>query len=208
MKFLLTSVYVNVAHELPKLLTEQPENVTVAFIATAADVYEDKWFVEVDRNKLVEQGFKIREIDLKSKNIEELEKELAGCDVIFVAGGNTFYLLQQVMKSGFDTVMRKLVDTNVVYVGSSAGSIIVTPTIAIAGVEPGDENIPGLTVLTGLGLVDFEVSPHTPEVVSHESNQKYRAASPYPLYEIDNQSAVCVENSQVKIVGTGKWNKL
>lgn len=37
MKFLLTSIYANVADELPKLLRDKPENVAVAFIATAAD---------------------------------------------------------------------------------------------------------------------------------------------------------------------------
>jgi dipeptidase E len=205
MKFLLTSAYSNVADELPKLLNEKPEEVTVAFIATAADVYEDKWFVEVDRNKLIGQGFKIRDVSLASKGREELEKEIEGCGVIFVAGGNTFYLLQQVRKSGFDEILKKVVATNVVYVGSSAGSIVVTPTIAIAGMEPGDENIPGLTDLTGLGFVDFEISPHTPEIVSHMSNQKYRAASSVPLYQIDNHSAVCVENDEVKVVGDGKW---
>ncbi len=207
MKFFLTSVYANVADELPKLLTEIPENVTVAFIASAADVYENKWFVDADRNTLIVQGFKIKEISLSS-NAEALEKEIIGCSVLFVAGGNTFYLLQQVRESGFDKVIKKLVDTSVVYVGSSAGSLLVTPTIAIAGVEPGDENIPGLTDLTALGLVDFEISPHTPEVMSRESNQKYRETSINSLYEIDNQSAVCVENDQVTIVGTGKWAKL
>lgn len=208
MKLLLTSVFANVADELPKLLAEKPEDVTVAFVATAADIYENKWFVDADRNKLIAQGFKIKEVSLASKTAEELEPEIASCKVIFVAGGNTFYLLQQVRESGFDEVIRKLANTDVVYVGSSAGSIIVTPTIAIAGVEPGDENIPGLIDLTSLGLVDFEISPHTPEAVSHEGNQKYRATSSAPLYEIDDQSAVCVENDQIRVVGGGKWAKL
>lgn len=209
MKFLLTSSYSNVAGELPKLLTEKPEDTTVAFIATAANVYEDKWFVEVDRNKLIEQGFKIKEIDLKSYSTEGLlEREVADCGVLFVSGGNTFYLLEQVRKSGFGEVLKRLGDTDVVYVGSSAGSIIVTPTIAIAGVEPGDENISGLTDLTGIHLLDFEVSPHSPEMVSHESNQKYRESSFFPLYEIDNRSAVCVVNGQVTVVGEGAWAML
>jgi dipeptidase E len=208
MKFLLTSVYTNVADELLKLLNDNPETITVAFIATAADVYEDKWFVESDRSKLISQGFKIREVSLVSKNVEELEKDISDCKVIFVSGGNTFYLLQKVRESGFDKVIKKLVPTDIIYVGSSAGSILVTPTIAIAGVEPGDENIPGLTDLTSMGLVDFEISPHTPETVSHESNQKYKATSISSLYEIDNQTAVCVEGDMVKVVGEGKWSKL
>jgi len=159
MKFLLTSIYANVADELPKLIGDKPENVIVAFIATAADVYEDTSFVDVDRNKLKEQGFKIREVSLTNRHFEGLKKEIADCDVIFIAGGNVFYLLQEVKKSGFDTILNKL-GPQVVYVGSSAGSVLVGPDIGLVDTLDDPSEAPELKNYTGLNLVNFVVLPH------------------------------------------------
>ncbi len=160
MKLLLTSIYVNVADELLKLIKDKPENITVAFIPTASDPYEDKWFVEVDKNKLKEQGFRIREIDLKSKNYDELKEDIKDCGVIFVGGGNVFYLLQEARKSGFDKVMESLINTETVYVGSSAGSVLLAPNIEVVDVFDDPKEAPELSDYTGLGLVDFLVLPH------------------------------------------------
>ncbi|MEK7520110.1 MAG: Type 1 glutamine amidotransferase-like domain-containing protein [Patescibacteria group bacterium] len=159
MKFLLTSIYANVADELPKLISDKPESVTVAFIATAADVYEDKSFVDIDRNKLKEQGFQIKEVNLKSANSADLEKEMADCGVIFVAGGNIFYLLQEVRKSGFDTILSKL-GLEVIYVGSSAGSVLVGPDVGLVDTLDNPLEAPELKDYTGLNLIDFVVLPH------------------------------------------------
>jgi len=159
MKFLLTSIYANVADELPKLLLDKPENITVAFIATAADIYEDKSFVDVDRNKLKEQGFKIKEVSLISKKSDDLQKELEDCKVIFVAGGNTFYLLQEVRKSSFEKVLKTL-SQDVVYVGSSAGSVLVGPDIGLVDTFDDPSEAPELKDYNGLSFIDFVILPH------------------------------------------------
>ncbi len=160
MKILLTSVYANIADKLLELIDDKPENITVAFIATAADVYLFKWFVDADRNKLIEQGFKIKEISLQSKNSEALEKEMSDCSVIFVAGGNVFYLLQEVRKSDFDKVIEKMRDKDIVYVGSSAGSVLAGPDIELASALDDPSKAPELEDYRGLNLVDFVVLPH------------------------------------------------
>lgn len=160
MKLLLASTFANVADKLLELVADKPENITVAFIATAADVYENKSFVDLDRNKLKEMGFKIKEISLQSKNADELKREVSGCGVIFVAGGNTFYLLQEVRKSGFDTVITDLVDTDTVYVGSSAGSVLVAPDIGLVSTFDDPADAPELKDYKGLDLVDYVVLPH------------------------------------------------
>ena len=159
MRLLLTSIYANVAGELLKIINDKPENITVAFVATAADVYEDKSFVDVDRGKLKEQGFKVKEISLTDKNLSELEKETADCKVLFVAGGNTFYLLQETRKSGFDTILEKS-KSEIIYVGSSAGSVLIGPDIQFVDTLDDPKQAPELGNYTGLHLVDFVVLPH------------------------------------------------
>lgn len=160
MKFLLTSMYSNVSDKLLELIKEKPENITVAFIPTAADVYEDKWFVDLDRNKLLEQGFKIKDINLTSKNSKELEEEMSDCSVIFVGGGNVFYLLQEVRKSGLDKVITNLLKKEIIYVGSSAGSLLVGPDIEVVSTLDDILKAPELKNYKGLNLVGFIVLPH------------------------------------------------
>lgn len=106
-----------------------------------------------------EQGFTIKELSLKSTNPTDLEKEIAGCGVIFVAGGNVFYLLQEVRKSGFYAVLSKL-SPETVYVGSSAGSVLVGPDIGLVDTLNNPAEAFDLKDYSGLNLVDFVVLPH------------------------------------------------
>src|SRR5260221_11768875 len=76
------------------------EKLRVGFIPNAGDPYEDKGFVNIDRDALVKRGCTVVDIDLKKIRGMQLEKELSTVDVVFVAGGNTFYLLHWVRKSG------------------------------------------------------------------------------------------------------------
>ncbi len=170
MKFLLTSIYANVAEQLPSLLTKKSEDTDVAFIATAADVYEDKSFVEIDREKLVSQGFKVKEIKLET--FEQIKTDLDGCDVIFVAGGNTFYLLQETRKSGFDSLLKDLLSTDKIYVGSSAGSVLVGPDIGLIDTLDDPIEAPELKNYLGLSLIDFVVLPHYGKQKYEEKYQK------------------------------------
>jgi len=94
------------------------------------------------------------------------------------------------------------------FVGVSAGSILATPTIGISTVEPADPNNVNLTDLTALNMVDFEVSPHTNDEVSIEGVKAYAKTAKNPVYAIDDNSAVLVENGNVSVVGEGKWEIL
>jgi dipeptidase E len=210
MKLLLTSAGITnqtLADAFRDLVGKRAEEVRIGFISTAATVEEGdmSWYTAQLEN-LNKFGFKDVDIVDVSTDVNWQDR-LISKDAIVVSGGNTFYLLDQMRKTGFGEWFKKVLDQKV-YVGISAGSIVMTPTIAIAAVEPGDINLPGLTDLTGFGFVGFEISPHTPEVVNHEGNMQYRSASPNPLYEIDNQSAVQVKDDEVKAVGEGKWAKL
>ncbi|MCD8568238.1 MAG: peptidase E [Geovibrio sp.] len=117
--------------------------------------------------------------------------------------GNTFHLLNEAHKTGFDKWLKENIDSKVI-VGISAGSIIMTPNIAVASIDDGDENIVGLTDLSGLGFVDFEVSPHTPEDVSVDANKEYAKTISNKLLMLDNNSAVIVKDNHTYLLG-GEW---
>jgi dipeptidase E len=105
-------------------------------------------------------GFEVKNVDLKNKNRKDLEEELKGMDVIFVAGGNTFYLLEKVRESGFDRVAKKLINEGVVYIGSSAGAVLAGPTIEIINKMDDPADAPNLKSFKALNLVNFIVMPH------------------------------------------------
>jgi dipeptidase E len=124
--------------------------------------------------------------------------------VVFVSGGNTFHLLDQARKTGFDSWLRQHIES-IVYVGVSAGSIVMTPNIGIAPVDNGDKNLAGITDLTGFNFVDFEVSPHTPEMVSIEANQEYAKSTRNKLYAYNDRSAIGVVGDERTIINEGQY---
>lgn len=125
MKKLFLASFASVTLDLvTELLPKPATQLKAAFIPTAGDLCDNNGFMHVDREKLVEMGFSIIDIDLKNIDEQGLEIKLENIDLVLVAGGNTFYLLDKVKKSGFDKVIQKVLDRGVIYVGSSAGSIL------------------------------------------------------------------------------------
>ncbi len=132
----------------------------VAFIPTAGDLYSDKPWQDRDRDKLKELGFQVEDVDLKATQHEELNKELSEVDIIFVAGGNTSYLLEKAQESGFLEITKHLVNSGKIYIGSSAGSLLAGPNIEIDKIYDEGEFGKELSSYEGLGLVDFVVLLH------------------------------------------------
>ncbi len=145
---------------------------------------------------------------MKDKTQKELEHILADKDIIFVNGGNTFYLLRWVRESGFDQVLPNFLKRGGLYVGVSAGSYIACPTIEQATWKHQDRNRVGITDFTALGLVPFLITAHFEE--------KYRAVvdsaaqrKNYPIVALSDGQAVLIQRKRVKVVGEGKreyWN--
>jgi dipeptidase E len=135
----------------------------LVFIYTAAEVEEggkDADWCQADRQSLIDVGFELGDYTISEKSADELEKELGGFDVIFVSGGNTFYLLQQAQKSGFIEVVKDLLNRGKLYIGSSAGSCVAGPSIyPIRNIDSPDM-APKLNGYDGFGLVNFLVLPH------------------------------------------------
>lgn len=210
MKLLLSSAGItnqSIANAVVELVGKAASDTKVALIPTASNLEKGNkdWYIRQLTN-LQRYGFSwIDIVDISAPEVQWRER-LAEVDVVVMSGGNTFYLLDQVRKSGFDEWLKGNLEKKV-YVGISAGSIITTPSIAIASVDNGDENLSGLTDLTGLGLVDFEVSPHTPEHVSHEGNKKYLESISNELYALDDQSALKIVDGKVEAVSEGNWLK-
>ncbi|MEK6964196.1 MAG: Type 1 glutamine amidotransferase-like domain-containing protein [Nanoarchaeota archaeon] len=186
-----------------QLLPKKPKDCKVAFIPTAADPEEDKTYVHLMIDQLKEIGFQVEEVDLKTCQLEELFGRLSFCDVIYTNGGNTFYLLDWIRKSGFDRFIEPLLGMGKIYLGVSAGSIIAGPSIEVAGWKNIDTDVVGLKDLSAMNLVPFMIFPHYGErhcaLIEKESKK-----TKYPIVALTDQQAIVVKDGKYKIVGTGK----
>ena len=180
------------------------ENLKVALITTAATTKEEKEKIKNNRKQL-------NDININDKNIVEIDiedeksvAEIHNCQVLFVCGGNTFYLLHTMRSCGFGTIIEDFLQKKGIYVGVSAGSIVVTPNISVAGIEPADPNEVNMTDFKGLSIIDFEVSPHVPEHVSYESMDHYSKEAKNKVIAIDHVCAVMVTDQEISFVGDGR----
>ena len=131
------------------------------FIPTAGDPYENKDFVEADKIALQKYGFEVTDLDLKNKTKEEIDESLALADILLVAGGDTFYLMEKLKKSGADRAIKNFINRGGIYIGSSAGSIVCCPTIEGAEKFDNPKLVPNLENFNGMGIFNEVVIPHT-----------------------------------------------
>jgi len=200
--FLASNAY-KVLDKFVELLDSPPSDLIVAFIPTAADVYKDKTFIDEDRNKLTELGFKILEINISGKTEKTLREKFKDVDIIFVAGGNTFYLLEKTLSSGFDKIIKEHVKKGKYYIGSSAGSVIAGTSIE--PVKPIDDptKAPNLKSFNGLNLIDKIILPHY-------GNEKYQEKinkilndythSNVKIIKLTDNQALFVEGKMLKVI--------
>jgi dipeptidase E len=205
MKLLLTSTGISnqeIENELTSLLTKPTSHCKVCFITLAALSDEEKDFTNASYQELLEFGFtnsNISNIDKGKKLLDILDK--IDFDIIYVCGGNTFHLLKEIQNANASEKFKEKILNDTVYIGVSAGTILVTPSIKIASVEPADENLDQVTDFKGLNFVDFEISPHSPEVVDFEKVKTYAIQNIVNIYAISNDTALVVNNNELKVIG-------
>jgi dipeptidase E len=135
-------------------------NKRVGFIPTAGETYTDPYFVEESRVRLRELGLQLVEVDVTKQSKNELAKTLKSVDGIYVAGGNSFHLLQQLQKKGLIDLIRELVQQGKPYFGESAGAVILYATIEPIKPIDDPEDAPGISSYEALDLIDFIPLPH------------------------------------------------
>ena len=142
----------------------------VLFIDNAKDELPEEQraaHVEEKRQEFAAAGFDFYELDLRKyfRSPDMLRPLIEAAPFIWVSGGNTFVLRRAFAYSGLDSILiNALKHTNMVYGGSSAGSIVMTKTLH--GTENGDDPyfVPDgyeeEIIWEGLGLVYPQLVPH------------------------------------------------
>jgi len=205
-KLFLTSVGLppETATYFAELLDKDPTELKVVIIPTAGYPEIDPIRLREVKEGLGKSGFQTEVIDLKVEDPNIVRKKLEEVDIINVGGGNTFFLLYWIRTCGLDKYLAELLDQGKIYLGISAGSIIMGPNIESSnwGTKP-DENVVNLKDLTGLNLVPFVVFPHYTEADRKSLEEKSKTVS-YPIIALNDTQAVSVVGNNYKIVGKGK----
>lgn len=206
-KIILTSSFYDVADELKQeFLDESIAEPRVAFFSTGAMVEKVNFYVKKAKKWFVENGFIVTEIDVQNISQEDLNDILENCNIIYVSGGNSFYLLQEFKKKGLDNLIIQYIKLGKIYIGESAGSIILSPNIEYIMKMDDVSVAETLENYESLSAIDFYVVPHfnnmpfksvVKKIINDYDNK-------LNLIPISNNQAIFIKDKEQKIITVEK----
>lgn len=189
---------------VPQFLSEvAPAHPRIGYLGAAARLYGAQDFVLAERARIDALGHPVVDVDL-AEGLPEI-------DVLYVAGGNTFVLLDDLRRTGQDRVLAERVRAGLPYIGLSAGSLITGPSVEPASLMDDPGEAPGLTDLTGLALIPETVLPHAdgrlppypPQLIADTLD---RYGRDHHLIPIADDQAVRVGDEGRRVVSSPWWD--
>lgn len=174
---------------------------TVTFIPTASIVEEVTFYVASGKKALEKMGLIVDELEISTASADEIQRKIKQNDFIYVTGGNTFFLLQELKRTGADQLIIDEVNAGKLYIGESAGSIVTSPNIEYAKGMDSEKEAPDLDNLDAMELVDFYTIPHytNPPFVDATQSIIDAYSDTLKLSPIRNQDAILVSGDKLEI---------
>lgn len=202
-KLFLTSYFAGTVEAFKEFEKGNVEGKRVTFIPTAGNVEEYTGYIEEARELLAKMGYEVDSLDISSLDEKTLTNRILESHFLYVSGGNTFYLLQEIKKKNLVEVMRRMIENGIPYVGESAGAIITAPNIEYNQLMDDKEKGNELKSYESLGIVDFYVVPHYKEFPFEESAEltlrTYKEN--LALKPLNNSEAIIVIGNNCRVVG-------
>ena len=199
---ILTSSLYESIKLVKKFLDKNTESKKILFIPTATNVDEYKKYIHLTQKAFEDFGYEVENFDVSIFSEEIAKEKLSEAKIVFISGGNTFYLLQELKRKNLITYLKERIENGLLYIGESAGSVIAAPDIEYASVIDDKTVATELDDYTGLNLVDFYIVPHFEEEPFVESSRKtvelYKDKLDLKL--INNKEAILVENNNFTII--------
>lgn len=175
---------------------------TVTFIPTASKVEKIVFYVNSGKKALQKLGLIIDELDISTASNDEINCKLRNNDFIYITGGNTFFLLQELKKTGADKIIIDEINKGKLYIGESAGAIVTSANIEYAKRMDDVKKAPNLTEFSGLNLVDFYVIPHYTNFPFEKTVEKIIEdySSKLNLSPISNKDAILVVDNKIDFI--------
>jgi dipeptidase E len=201
-KLFLSSFFKSVANLFPDFAGEDLKGKTVTFIPTASIPEKIRFYVGADKKALEKLGMITDELEISTASEEEIAVKLKTNDYIFVSGGNTFFLLQELKRTGADKILMEEINSGKLYIGASAGSMIVSKNIEYVKYMDNPKVAPDLNNdFSALSIVDFCIVPHATNFPFKKLVEKIISTygNELKLYPISNSQAALVKGDDVEI---------
>lgn len=175
---------------------------TVTFIPTASKVEKVVFYVNSGKKALQKLGLIIDELDISTASNDEINSKLRNNDFIYITGGNTFFLLQELKKTGADKIIIDEINKGKLYIGESAGAIVTSANVEYAKKMDDVKKAPNLTEFSGLNVVDFYVIPHYTNFPFEKTVEKIIEdySSKLNLSPISNKDAILVVDNKIDFI--------
>ena len=175
---------------------------TVTFIPTASKVEKVIFYVNSGKKALQKLGLIIDELNISTASNDEINSKLRNNDFIYITGGNTFFLLQELKKTGADKIIIDEINKGKLYIGESAGAIVTSANVEYAKRMDDIKKAPNLTEFSGLNLVDFYVIPHYTNFPFEKTVEKIIEdySSKLNLSPISNKDAILVVDNKIDFI--------
>jgi dipeptidase E len=219
MKLLLTSMGITntaLAASLAGLLGRPFATARLAVVMTASLVTpgDKTWVLDsIERLRRLRWA-ELDLIELGSGPVRLVEERLRAADVIYVGGGNHYYLAHTIRLRGLQPLFRESLETKV-YVGESAGSMIFTPHLsmgAAAMLDQGDLHSLGIeSVEPAVDLFDWYFKPHlgSPEFPERSDEWAVERARllGVPAWFVDDDTALLIRDPSrdPEVISEGRW---
>lgn len=196
----LSSSFKDVVGIFSNFIDESLDGKTVSFIPSASIPESVTFYVEAGRKALQKLGMMVDEVELTTLSHEEIALKLKKNDYIYVTGGNTFFLLQELRRTGADSLIIEHIQSGKVYIGESAGSIIMSKNINYVKDMDDYEKMSSLDY-TALNMVDFYPLPHHTNFPFKKIVEKIIVDYQFDLKlcPISNAQAILVRGDDVQV---------
>lgn len=200
-KLFLSSSFSSVAKLFAEFSDTDLQGKTVSFIPTAAIHEKVNFYVEAGKKALAKLGLLVDELEISTASQKTIKSKLKTNDYIYISGGNTFFLLQELRKSGADKIIAEEINSGKLYIGESAGSMILAPNIEYVQDMDDPNAASDLTDYKALNLIDFYPLPHHTNFpfkkVVETIIQKHQTS--LSLTPFSNAQAILVEDDHVEV---------
>lgn len=201
MNIFLLSVTDNLQEDLRKSLGNEiaKRGNTVAYISSEPQSGERPYYLStIEDYSKISTGVKVDYFDLSDDFTDKTLLKLLNYGAIYLSGGNTYVFMDSANRRELNQILKKHLGNDGLLVGASAGSIMMTPTIDLAGLE--DENTPNLKDTKGFGFIDFEFHPHFKETDNERLNE-YMRGKVGDVYTCKDGSGIFYSNGEIELFG-------
>jgi len=169
-----------------------------AGVVITGQTAEERIYIDQSLKELRDLGITTISMNISKDNNFD---DLAEFDIYYVCGGNTFYILDRIRKTGVDDILLKAIKKDKLYIGVSAGSIITAKNIKTANVgKDGDRNLIGLKDISGFSIIPFHFYPHYDETKKEAVEEFYKTEQESIMALTDDQ-AIFVSDDKHDLIG-------